>query len=271
MVSERPNQRQGEGARAGLRPLALLSNDDGYSAEGLRILAEELSVSCDVVICAPLVEQSATSHSLSLNRPLRVTEHAPGVFSVDGTPADSVYVALHGERVLPRPPDVVVSGLNRGPNLGQDVFYSGTVAAAREGALHGYPAIAFSAAVGADLRAAARYASELVAALSGAEQARVGLFNVNFPHAGSWLLTATRLGKREYEGGLVERHDPRGVPYYWIGGSEVRNAQLPGSDTEAFDAGAVGLTPLVLDLWSSHLEDDAERIVSAVAEARKSL
>ena len=115
------------------RPLVLLSNDDGYRAKGLALLREALLTRFDVVVCAPDTEQSASSHSLSLNRPLRLMEHGPDVFSVDGTPADSIYVALHAEQVLPRKPDLVLSGMNHGVNLGQDVFYSGTVAAAREG------------------------------------------------------------------------------------------------------------------------------------------
>src|SRR6476469_3531220 len=113
------------------QPLVLLCNDDGYLANGLRVLRAALSAFAEVVVCAPETEQSTTSHSLTLNRPLRLREAEPGIFAVDGTPADCVYVALNGgTRILARTPDLVVSGLNHGLNLGTDVFYSGTVAAA---------------------------------------------------------------------------------------------------------------------------------------------
>jgi 5'-nucleotidase len=128
------------------RPLVLLSNDDGVTAKGLLALRDALAKDADVVICAPDQNQSATSHSLSLHRILRLRRVDEGVFTLDGTPADCVYVALHaGTRVLPRRPDLVVSGMNHGLNLGGDVFYSGTVAAAREAALRGIPSIASSA------------------------------------------------------------------------------------------------------------------------------
>src|SRR6478752_791485 len=134
------------------RPLVLLSNDDGYSSRGIAALRTALGRHFDVVVVAPETEQSATSHSLSLHRPLRLRETEPGVFAIDGTPADCVYVALHSiGRILPRAPALVVSGINHGPNLGQDVFYSGTVAAAREGALRGLPALAASTHGGSDL------------------------------------------------------------------------------------------------------------------------
>lgn len=245
------------------KPLALLSNDDGYRAAGLNALHAALRTRFEVVVCAPDSEQSASSHSLSLNRPLRVMRHADAVYSVDGTPADSVYVALHARHVLPRKPDIVVSGMNHGLNLGTDVFYSGTVAAAREGALQGFLALAVSATVQTEPEAAARFATELAWAMHSGGQVGPRLYNVNFPPGSSWPLRATRLGKREYGGGLVERRDPRGVPYYWIGGAGARHHPGVGSDTEAFDEGVVGVTPLVLDLWSSHLEDDAENVVAA--------
>jgi 5'-nucleotidase len=243
------------------RPLVLLSNDDGYRSLGIRALKEALLVWADVVLCAPDSEQSAASHALSINRPLRLLAHGEGVFSVDGTPADSVYLALNLEHFLPRAPDMVVSGLNHGLNLGRDVFYSGTVAAAREGALSGLVALAVSAARDADIAAAAKRASEIALGLwqSGLRGSR--LFNVNFPREGSWDVVPTRLGERIYNGGMVERTDPRGQKYYWIGGSDARHEHVLGSDTEAYDAGKIGLTPLVLDLWSSHLETDAELVV----------
>ncbi|GMV13167.1 MAG: 5'/3'-nucleotidase SurE [Polyangiaceae bacterium] len=244
------------------RPLVLLSNDDGYRSRGISALRDALSEIADVVVCAPEVEQSASSHALSLHRPLRLFRHEPGVFSVDGTPADCVYVALAaGERVLPRKPDAVVSGLNHGLNLGDDVFYSGTVAAAREGALKGLPALAVSAGAGADFAAAAALSARLLEALLAEHRGRAVLLNANFPAGASWPVRATRLGRREYEESIEFRRDPRGREYLWIGGPLREHRPVPGSDTEAFDQGAVGVTPLVLDLWGRETHAEAESVV----------
>ena len=252
------------------KPLVLLSNDDGYRAAGLEALHAALLEHFDVVVCAPDGEQSASSHSLSLNRPLRVMKHADNVYSVDGTPADSVYVALHATHILPRPPDLVVAGMNHGLNLGSDVFYSGTVAAAREGALQGHLALAVSASRKTDVEAGARMGARIARALWGAGVPGPLLFNVNFPPGSDWPVRATRVGRREYGGGLVERKDPRGVPYYWVGGTSVLHHPAPGSDTEAYDEGVVGITPLVLDLWSRDLEEGARQVASHVEpESRK--
>jgi 5'-nucleotidase len=198
-----------------------------------------------------------------LNRPLRVVEREPGIFAVDGTPADSVYVALNSERVLPRRPDVVVSGMNHGLNLGLDVFYSGTVAAAREGALQGLLAVAISACRSCEPAEAAVAGSRLSRSLWRSGLVGGRLFNVNEPPGQSWTVRPTRLGQRSYPGGLVRRQDPRGQDYYWIGGSdaEVTHGDVPGSDTEAYDAGVIGVTPLLLDLWASPLEGDAALLV----------
>lgn len=251
------------------RPLVLLANDDGYASEGIQVLGRTLESWADVVICAPDTEQSASSHSLSLYRPLRLTQHAERVFSVDGTPADCVYVALYAEGVLPRPPDLVVSGMNHGLNLGVDVFYSGTVAAAREGALRGYVALAVSAAQEVNFEAAAREASRIARGLMAIGMQGPRLFNVNFPAGDAWPVRATRLGRRVYGGGVLARSDPRGRPYFWIGGSEVVHESAPGSDTEAYDEGVVGVTPLALDLWSSALEPDAQLLVDALQSGRR--
>jgi len=249
------------------RPLILLSNDDGYRSLGITTLKQELSTWADVILCAPDVEQSAASHALSINRPLRLFSHEASVFSVDGTPADTVYLALNLEGFLPKLPDLVVSGLNHGLNLGRDVFYSGTVAAAREAALSGHVALAVSAAREADISQAARAASELAQAVvrSGLKGSR--LFNANFPAAGSWEVVSTRLGERVYSGGLVARTDPRGQRYFWVGGTNARHEHVHGSDTDAYDQGKVGLTPLLLDLWSSHLEADAALVVGSLEKS----
>jgi 5'/3'-nucleotidase len=248
------------------RPLILLSNDDGFRAPGLRHLREALAQVADVVVCAPESEQSGTSHAISLTRPLRLLEHEPAVFSVDGTPADCVFVALcAGDRVLPRAPDLVVSGINHGLNLGGDVFYSGTVAAAREGALRGLRGLALSAGRGADLSAAARYSADIAQAFLASDKPLVGgvLLNANFPPGDRWQVKGTRLGIRRYEDRAEFRHDPRGGEYLWLGGPGVTHEGPAGSDTEAYDAGLVGLTPLSLELWNAAQQPLADSVADA--------
>lgn len=235
------------------RPLVLLSNDDGYLSRGLRTMRDALSEVFDVIVVAPETEQSAASHALSLHRPLRLRAHDGGVFSLDGTPADCVYVALcAGERILSRRPDVVVSGLNHGLNLGQDVFYSGTVAAAREAALRGIPALAASAHTRADVEAACSAACRIAERLVGGPAA---LLNLNVPRKWNGKVKSTCLGVRHYEDLVDFRRDPRGHEYLWIGGSGVSHEgggdDPEAFDTHAFDAGFAPLTPLVLDLTSA--------------------
>ena len=250
------------------RPLLLLSNDDGFFAKGIRAAREVLSQAFEVVVVAPASEQSASSHALTLARPLRAFEAEPGVFAVDGTPADCVYLALHGEaRFLPRRPDVVVSGVNRGLNLGQDVFYSGTVAAAREGALRGVPALAVSAHHEADLHKVAELASTLAMDLAtrpaaGARRGRAPLLNLNVPKPWTGEVRHVKLGARIYDEVIIERNDPRGRAYYWIGGPSVTNSQEEGTDTAVFDQGIASLTSLILDLTHGHDHGLAERLAA---------
>lgn len=233
-------------------PLILLSNDDGVEAGGLDTLREALLPLGRVVTVAPATEQSAGSHSLTLSRPLRHRELRKDVHSVDGTPADCIYVALYRERFLPRWPDIVVSGINRGYNLGTDVYYSGTVAAAREAALRGIPALAFSLASKGDRQAASAFARELttrfLAAPGREEGDRGALLNVNFPPGSTYEgARVTRLGRRTYFDEVDVREDPRGREYYWIGGPRAHHEPMEGADTEAVDAGFVSVTPLLLD------------------------
>lgn len=252
------------------RPLFLLANDDGFRAQGLNALRAALLPHADVVVCAPDSEQSASSHSLSLHRPLRLSDHGDGVFSIDGTPADCVYTAFFaGTRVLPRRPDLVLSGLNHGANLGDDVFYSGTVAAAREGALRGVPALALSAGPEADRVAAAKEAARIALALYRSAPPRPVLINVNIPAGTAWRCRATRLGGRFYTDGVEFRTDPRGREYLWLGGPGVEHRPVVGSDTEAYDAGEIGLTPLVLDLWAPSAQDQAEAVVAELSDASR--
>jgi 5'-nucleotidase len=249
-----------------MRPLVLLSNDDGYRAEGIRTLRDALREVLDVVVCAPDTEQSATSHSLTLSRPLRLRDHGEGILSIDGTPADCVYVALHsGTRILPRAPDLVVSGLNHGLNLGTDVFYSGTVAAAREGALRGFPAIAASVARDGNFAAAAASVRRMALALLDEPGRAAQLLNVNFPPGDGWPVRQTTLGARVYTDTVEYRRDPRGGEYLWLGGPGAEHRPMEGSDTDAHDAGAVSVTPLVLDLFSSAGAELARRVVERSA------
>jgi 5'-nucleotidase len=257
-----------------------VSNDDGYGSAGIRALRDALATWADVVVVAPETEQSATSHSLSLHRPLRTRTVEPSVFAIDGTPADSVYVALHAEtRFLPRWPDLVCSGINRGMNLGQDAFYSGTVAAAREGALRGIPAIAASAHVKGDLVRVAELTSRLARALYAATNGELGagprpgpsvvrktpLLNLNVPLDWTGEVRRTRLGARLYEEIIDFRKDPRGREYLWLGGPGVRHDRDAGTDTDAYDDGAASITPLVLDLTSYDEASLADKMIEAAS------
>lgn len=240
----------------------LVSNNDGHASRGLRVLVATLAEWADVVAVAPESEQSASSHSLSLHRPLRAREVEPKIFAIDGTPADCVYVALYAAtgRFVPRWPDLVCSGINRGLNLGQDAFYSGTVAAAREAALRGIPSIASSAHPRADLARVAGLTSRLARGLfdktkdstvphPGSAIARsTPLLNVNVPERWSGEVRRTRLGARLYEEVIDVRRDPRGREYIWLGGPGVRHERDSGTDTDAYDDGAASITPLLLDL-----------------------
>lgn len=245
--------------------LVLLSNDDGYASPGLEALRTAFSRNSTTIIVAPETEQSATSHSLSLHRPLRLRAVQPGVFAIDGTPADCVYVALHAtpldaqgfsgssepSRVLlPKLPRVVVSGINLGLNLGQDVFYSGTVAAAREASLRGIPSLAVSAHPKADHGPIADLAVKLADLVIKASEAdrKPLLYNVNVPRNWNGKVKPARLGARIYDQAVEFRADPRGRDYLWLGGVGVHHEDDPGSDTEAYDQGFASLTPLALEL-----------------------
>jgi 5'-nucleotidase len=248
------------------RPLILLSNDDGFQSNGLRVLRAALLQVADVVVCAPEFEQSAASHALSLHRPLRLKQHDASVYSVDGTPADSVYVALYsGSRILPRIPDLVLSGLNHGVNLGDDVFYSGTVAAAREGALRGHRALALSVADDNSLLAAAHLTTRLVKCVLERAGAEPLLFNINFPPGSQWSVATTSLGHRMYNDEVEFRRDPRGREYLWLGGpSGTRHDSFDGTDTAAFDCGVVGVTPLSLSAWAKIESQRAQSVIEGL-------
>lgn len=222
-----------------------------------------VAAGAEVVIMAPETEQSASSHALSLRRPLRLRDVEPSIFALDGTPADCVYVALHsGTRVLSRRPDLVVSGINHGMNLGQDAFYSGTIAAAREGALRGIPALATSAHPALDIRRAADLSARVALALVDRCRRPAPLLNLNIPPGWNGRVRATRLGARIYDEVVDFRIDPRRREYLWLGGPGVRHERDPGTDTDAYDDDEASITPLSLDLTSPN---DAP-VAVAVAE-----
>jgi 5'-nucleotidase len=247
------------------RPLVLLSNDDGHFSAGLRAMRAALLARADVVVLAPETEQSAKSHSLSLHHPLRLRLVEPGIFALDGTPADCVYVALHAaQRVLPRRPDLVISGINAGMNLGQDVFYSGTVAAAREAALRSVPAVATSAHHSVDLAKAAEKTMDVAFELLARSPASKTLLNLNFPKDWGGEMRACRLGARIYEEVVDFRLDPRGREYLWLGGPGVRHERDDGTDTDAYDDAVASITPLVLDLTCKADFELAESIAKKI-------
>ncbi len=229
----------------------LVSNDDGISARGLRALVDAVTPLGEVWVVAPETEQSATSHALSLHRPLRIRKHAERWFGVDGTPADCVYLAVH-HLMKDSPPTLVLSGINHGGNLAEDVIYSGTVAAAMEGSLLGFPAIAFSLVTRKtfEFEHAARFAHALVKTALTSKLPAQMLLNVNVPSYGPPEgYEITRLGRHLYGAGVVEKEDPRGRRYYWIGGTGYEHVSLPGTDcTAVHESRRVSVTPLMLNL-----------------------
>jgi 5'-nucleotidase len=229
----------------------LVSNDDGYLATGINVLTDGLERVADVVVVAPDRNRSAASSSLTLHTPLRVTEVAKNRYKVDGTPSDCVHLALTG--FLEYEPDLVVSGINHGANLGDDVIYSGTVAAALEGRFLGLPTIAVSL-VGQNLKhfnAAARVASELVQKIDRTGVAPDLVLNVNVPDRPYDELKgvkATRLGFRHKSEQILKDSDPYGRPIYWVGPAGDGQDAGEGTDFHAIEQGYASVTPLRVDL-----------------------
>jgi len=236
----------------------LLTNDDGIHARGLEVLERiARQLSDDIWICAPSEEQSGAGHSLTLTRPVRLRRHDDRRFSVTGTPTDSVTMALR--KVLPEMPDLILSGVNRGANQGDDVTYSGTVSAAIEGALAGVRSIALSQiyskegiADGVSFDAAEQWGAKVIRPLLDMPFATRTLINVNFPALSADEVRGIRVvrqGFHDYDRGtLVEGVDPRGYPYFWFGLEPVE--QTPGHETdlEVTKDGYIAVTPLQLDL-----------------------
>jgi 5'-nucleotidase len=228
----------------------LISNDDGYLAPGINALADALAAVADIVVVAPDSNRSGASNSLSLDRPLSVQQAANGFFFVNGTPTDCVHIALTG--LLDYRPDLVVSGINNGQNMGDDTLYSGTVAAATEGYLFGIPAIAFSQVTGGweHLDSAARLARDLVLRRFESLPAPF-LLNVNIPNLPYEALdriSATRLGRRHQSEPVVRSLDPRGREIFWIGAPGACRDAGEGTDFYATAHGQVSVTPLQVDL-----------------------
>lgn len=229
----------------------LVSNDDGYQAPGIRALAAALREVAEVVVVAPDRDRSGASNSLTLKRPLSVVEHGDGVSSVDGTPTDCVHVAITG--LLDEEPDMVVSGINAGANMGDDVLYSGTVAAAMEGRFLGLPALAVSLCSYSPEHCdtAARVAVTLVERLRRQPLPADTILNVNVP-ALPWErlagFQATRLGHRHRAEAVIRSEDPRGRPIYWIGAAGPEDDAGPGTDFHAVRSGYVSVTPIQVDL-----------------------
>jgi 5'-nucleotidase len=231
--------------------LILVTNDDGVYSPGLKVLAKALKAVGDVWVVAPDKEQSAVAHSLTLHRPLLVEEVMEQVFAVNGTPTDCVNLAVN--RLLPGMPDLVVSGINKGGNLGDDVTYSGTVSAALEAAIMGLPAIAVSMVARQDFlfQTAADYAAKLAEAVLTDGLKKDTLLNVNVPNVAPDMINGvkiTRQGRRIYSGSVLERIDPRGKKYYWIAGDIENWEDQPDADYAAVTQGFISVTPLKLDL-----------------------
>ncbi len=231
--------------------MILVSNDDGITAPGLSALAGALRRVGKVCVVAPDRERSAASHSLTLHKPLRVEKVGINMYAVDGTPTDCINLAINS--ILTGRPALVVSGINNGANLGDDVTYSGTVSAAMEGTLMSVPSIAVSLAVNGGRRMnfneAAAFSVRLARYVLKKGLPRDTLLNVNVPSTKRIKgYRITSLGKRVYSDAIVEKVDPRGKRYYWIGGNELEWEGGKGTDFHAVSRGYISITPIHLDL-----------------------
>jgi 5'-nucleotidase len=239
----------------------LVTNDDGIRAPGLRALAEALAPLGEVTVVAPEREQSCAGHAITLHKPLRMNparlEGVAKAFSVSGTPADCVVLARFEEE---GPPDLVVSGINAGANLGEEVFYSGTVAAAMEGCLQNLRSIAISVTAyhDCDFRGAAQFIARLAPAYVTAQMPEGMLLNVNVPNVAPEKIRGvrvTRLGRRAYHNVVHRRLDPRGRPYYWLGGEATEVDSGDGTDIGAIRANCISVTPVRFDVTDYDARD----------------
>jgi 5'-nucleotidase len=238
----------------------LLTNDDGYFAKGIHTLRDALSGRWKTIIVAPDREQSGSSHSLTMHSPLRLDEMSPGVYKADGTPTDCVLLALRGG--VANSPAILVSGINHGPNIGDDITYSGTVAAAMEGTLNGIPSIAVSLDGTGNFETAVAVARVVVNNVATHGLPANTLLNVNVPDIPLDELRGIRItsqSSRRYDDQVVTKTDPRGRPYFWIAGNVTSRDAPKTSDFHAVESGFASVTPIQLDL-TNH---DAIPIVEA--------
>jgi 5'-nucleotidase len=244
------------------RPRILVTNDDGIYAEGLAVLRDALAEVGQVLVVAPERPRSASGHAITLHKPLRIEPvrlpWGGEGFATSGTPSDCVVLGIFA--LMDGACDVVVSGINLGPNLGEDLTYSGTVSAAMEGAICGRPAIAVSVAdyERPDYGPAARFTARLVRRVLAEGLPTDTLLNVNVPNLPEDEIAGvaiTRQGKRRYEGRVERRRDPRGRDYFWLGGEIIEDAAGEGSDGDAVMQGKISITPLHLDLTSYPLAE----------------
>ena len=246
------------------KPLFLLCNDDGVHAPGIRVLAEAIAPLGDVVVVAPHVERSASSHAISIHSPLRVEQIARNIYAVEGTPADCIMLACR--RLLHRKPSWIISGINRGGNLGIDTLYSGTVHAAMEGALHGYRAMAVSSHGRGNLRyetagQVVRMLLERQDLLAVGDRFTINVNVPNLPMEDLKGITVAGLGRRIYEDEMVEGIDPRGRPYYWIGAGGEMFEDIPDSDCYLVDQGFATVTVLKPCLLDERANDQLRRVL----------
>jgi 5'-nucleotidase len=234
------------------RLIILATNDDGIHSKGMIVLAKALQGLGDVFVVAPDREKSAVAHSLTLHRPLRVEKIRKNYYAVDGTPADCVHLGVNA--ILPERPRLIVSGINKGGNLGDDITYSGTVSAAFEGTLLGIPSFAISLVSRSHFKfdAAASFAAKVARQIIEKGLLKDTLLNINVPNLDKEKIKAykiTQQGRWVHNGSaVVEKVDPRGKKYYWIGGGELVFDRKRGTDFEAVSHGCISITPLHLDL-----------------------
>ena len=250
----------------------LISNDDGIYSNGIRALVESLVLKHDVYVVAPDRERSATGHSLTLHRPLRLDEvsHLPGTkgaYSTDGTPSDCIKIAIGA--ILKEPPEIVISGINHGPNMGADVLYSGTVSAAMEGAIYNIPSIAISLAdhKPKEFSCAIGFIPILLGFIGQVKFPDRTLLNINIPAlplsdiAG---IEITQLGVRPYHDYFEKRVDPRGKTYYWLAGEAIEEDELPGTDVYAVRNNQISITPVTIHMTNEKMLPELKKWIKQI-------
>jgi 5'-nucleotidase len=261
----------------------LVTNDDGIHSPGLAALAQALSTVGEVWTVAPDRERTAVAHAVTLHKPLRLHRVAPRTFAVNGTPVDCVNLAL--VKVMPKPPAIIVSGINKGVNLGDDVMYSGTVSGAMEGTILGLPSIAVSQEGQDRFRFAvgAVYAERVVRLVLEQGLPEETLLNVNIPDRAHRTIKGVRitcLSRRRFDNPIIEKLDPHGRKYYWIAGTRLSWSRSKDADHEALEEGFVSVTPIHLDLthygvldklrsWEPLLQRGTKRLTAPVVRGRR--